>query len=186
MVPAPPPRLLRGRVLLLDDHENLCGGPDAPVAVSKAIWTALTQALSVDEYDNAIVGLSGFGAKNLMESLPMGQLRLVLGRGPDGADNALIRAIDPDHVASRFDSVAIASGDHIFATLAWRLRDLGLMVCNVTAVTAGSSRALSMACTCRVRLKIDVRDRAVLSQLALVPAPIHGYEGEWIARHVKN
>jgi hypothetical protein len=171
-------------MLLLDDHENLCGGPDAPVAVSRAVWTALTETLLVTKDDNVIIGLSDFGVKNLMESFPPNARQLVVGYGRDGADHALIRSVDPDHVATRFDSVVIASGDHIFASLALRLRSLGLLVCNVTTTAGRSSRDLAKACQCRARLKVNILDRAVLSRLAASRAGTHGYEGQWIVRHV--
>jgi hypothetical protein len=178
------PRLLRGRLLLLDDHENLCGGPDAPAAVARAVWEALTDALRVNDEDNVVVGLSDFGVKNFMDSLPVNSFQLVSGKGQDAADRALIEAVDPDHVADRFDSVAIASGDHIFADLARRLRRRGLLVCNVTAGPAGASHALARACHCRARLKLDVRDRGRLSRAAASRAGAHGYEGRWIVRHL--
>jgi hypothetical protein len=176
---------LRGRLLLLDDHENLCGGPDAPAAVSGAVWEALIDALSLTAADNAVVGLSDFGAKNFMSALPMGHIKLVVGRGRDGADHALIDAVDPQHVAERFHSVVIASGDHIFADLAWRLRDLGLLVCNVTAGGARAARSLARACQCHTRLRIDLRDRNMLARLAAARPASHGFEGAWIARQVR-
>ncbi|MDR2566451.1 MAG: hypothetical protein LBC97_10460 [Bifidobacteriaceae bacterium] len=181
--PVTVPRLLRGRMLVLDDHENLCGGPDAPAVVSWAVWEALTSALAVTPEDNVLLGLSDFGAKNFMGSLPVNRVRLRVGRGPDGADNAIIDSVDPQHVAERFDSVVIASGDHIFATLAWRLRDLGMLVCNVTTSAAGVSRALVQACQCHARLRINVRDKGLLERLAASGVPTHGYEGQWIVRN---
>lgn len=183
--PARRPRLLRGRLLVLDDHENLCGGPDAPTAVSGVVWQALTQSLGVTANDSVILGLSGFGFKNLWPSLPVNQVQLLFGSGRDGADRAIIEAVDLDHTAQRYDSVAIASGDHIFAPLAWRLRDRGLLVCNVTVGGRGCSRALTKACQCHVRLKLDLGDHDTLARLAAIRATTHGYEGEWIGRHVR-
>jgi hypothetical protein len=150
------------------------------------VWTALASALGITADDNVIVGLSEFGARNFMESLPVSTLQLVIGHGQDGADRALIGAVDPEHVATRFDSVAIASGDHIFSGLAWRLRALGLLVCNVTTGASGPSRALARACQCHARLKVDVRDRALLARLAATRVAGHGYEGQWIGRHVSD
>ena len=89
--------------------------------------------------------------------MPYSQVQLVVGDGPSGADRALIDAVDTNHVASRFDSVIIASGDHIFASLAKDLRVRGLQVCNVTSSRAQSSPKLAQECNFHVYLKVGRR-----------------------------
>jgi len=54
--------------------------------------------------------------------------KVLHGVGRDGADRALIASIDLDHIAGRFDSITIASGDHAFVDLAYRARRRGLEV----------------------------------------------------------
>lgn len=50
------------------------------------------------------------------------------GIGPDGADRALLDAIDVGLLARRFDTLVIGSGDHVFWDLAYRARAVGLKV----------------------------------------------------------
>jgi hypothetical protein len=64
------------------------------------------------------------------------------GRGQDGAELALINGFDLDHIAGRFDSVVIGSGDHRFVDVAYWARERGL---NVVVVSRPSSLSRSLA-----------------------------------------
>jgi hypothetical protein len=53
--------------------------------------------------------------------------QLVIGRGVDGADRALLAMVaDPRWVAARFDRVVLGSGDGIFVSALASLRNLGV------------------------------------------------------------
>lgn len=153
------PRWLKGRTLVVDDHENLVGGPgelddDTDVIEAGAIWQLLSDVCSLTDWDQVVIGLSSYSAKKWMEKLPLDKVQLVIGDGPDGADKALIDAVDVNHVAHRFDSVVIASGDHIFAETAAALRRAGVQVYNITSSRSGASKCLAAACGVHARLKV--------------------------------
>lgn len=160
------PTLLRGRTLVLLDHQNLCGGVNAPSAVVSAVWGKLKEFLSVAPTDDVVIALSSRGAAEYMTAIPMQQMRLVLGNGLHGASLALVDFIDANHVAARYDSVVIASGDGTLTGLALELRACGMSVCNVTSSLSTASRDLSSACNLRVRLKV----RLVAENDDLAPA----------------
>jgi len=145
-----------GKALILVDHENLCGGPNAPEVVVSTVWKALKDFLQISEYDDTIIGLSKFSGARFMTSLPLNQVSLRIGKGPDGADHALLDAVDVEHDSTRYSSVVIASGDHIFIDLANQFRSRGLLVVNATTSCSSSSRWLALACTIQARLKLGV------------------------------
>lgn len=62
------------------------------------------------------------------------------GRGVDGADRALIEYTDLAHIARRFDTLVIGSGDHAFIDVAYRARVLELRVIVVSRPGALSRR----------------------------------------------
>jgi hypothetical protein len=143
---------------VLVDHENLCGGPDASPLVASAVWQALKDVCALDRDSQVVIGLSGFAAAHWMTSLPLRQVRLVIGDGRDGADRALLDSIDRGHVARRFSNVVIASGDHIFTDLALSLRQAGVQVCNVTSSTSAASGQLAAACSLHLHLRLAAPD----------------------------
>ena len=61
--------------------------------------------------------------------------RQVFHGGHDGADVVLLDVLNEENAASRFSSVVLGSGDHIFAQAAGRLRKLG---CNVILLDTGT------------------------------------------------
>jgi len=67
--------------------------------------------------------------------------KIVTGKGKDGADQALIDAVDADHAADRYSELCIVSGDHAFGEVAHAARRAGLRV-RVVAPHAGLSTAL--------------------------------------------
>ena len=62
------------------------------------------------------------------------------GYGADGADLALIDNTDLDHIANRFDTIVIGSGDGRFLDVAYRARRLGLEVIVVSRPASLSGR----------------------------------------------
>ncbi|MBC8194343.1 MAG: hypothetical protein H8E69_01085 [Actinobacteria bacterium] len=69
-----------------------------------------------------------------------------LAQGPDGADLELLAFAETflgnGNVASRFEDVVVASGDHIFAPAARRFREAGLTVHSVVSMEQNLSREL--------------------------------------------
>jgi hypothetical protein len=69
--------------------------------------------------------------------------RLVVGAGPDGADEALIAAIsDVSWTASRYDRLVVGSGDGIFSVVIAAYRAAGIPV---GVVSRPSSLSVSVA-----------------------------------------
>jgi hypothetical protein len=115
-----------GRTLHLIDVENLAGGRAAgPKAVAPAL-AAYRRTIDVATDDHVVLGSGPLLAVAAGRAWPGG--RLVVGRGVDGADRALLRAADPTFLAARFDRIVVASGDHAFAGLVGELRARGVAV----------------------------------------------------------
>lgn len=129
------------RSLHLIDIENLLGMPPVLATVDDFIEAAAcylerVQAGPEDQYIVACDVTNAFEARAAFPGA-----RLVFGRGPDGADRALIDAVDVDHVATRFDRVYLGSGDCAFTWLCYELEDKGLDV-TVVSLSRGLSRRL--------------------------------------------
>lgn len=145
-VPDPTPTQLTwvppGRTLHLDDVENLmggpCAGPDA-LRVAREQYAATTP---IHPGDHVIAAcnprLVHQAAATWFPS------RWLVRRGQDGADLALLEAVDPADLADRYHRVVIGSGDHAFAPLAQAIRALGLPVW-VVARAGSLSRDLARA-----------------------------------------
>ena len=67
--------------------------------------------------------------------------QIVTGKGKDGADLALIEALDLGRAVDRYDELCIVSGDHVFSEVAHPVRKAGLAV-RIVAPHAGLSTAL--------------------------------------------
>ncbi len=84
---------------------------------------------------------------HLCTAWPKGTVRPV--HGKDAADRALItratELIGNGHLSDRFEEAIIASGDHLFALVAHRLRQAGLTVHLVIAHLQGLSKDLERA-----------------------------------------
>ena len=103
------PWVPEGRVLHLVDVENLCGGS---CVSDDAVATAMhdySDAVRVDSIDHMIVACSPQLAIPSHDAAP--DARILIGRGFDGADLALIGAAPVVDVARRFDGVIIGSDD---------------------------------------------------------------------------
>ena len=130
-------RSTRPRTLHLLDLENLVDGLVTP-AHCAAAWAEYSYRLGYRPGDHAIVAVSKKNALTAFLALPDVQ-RVIGPNRPDGADLALIDAVDLDWARTHFRQVVIASGDHIFTPLARRLADHGLFV--VQAVGAAFTSA---------------------------------------------
>lgn len=138
------------RTFHLVDMENLVGGAVSTRSVAGA-WTEYVTAAGVREGDQVVVGVARRHAATTFFALPTGIRRLVGSDGPDGADRALLEAVDVGLVAERFERVVIGSGDHAFTDLAAELLQRGISM--VEVVGKGSpARGLTTVCGPPVRL----------------------------------
>jgi len=111
-------RTERSRKIVLVDIENVLDGLHATASTDEIVRRAV-QILGVAEArrpsDQIIVGCNPQLAFAAAAAFPGAQI--VVGRGQDGADNALIHKFDPDIATDRFTELCIVSGDHAFATI---------------------------------------------------------------------
>jgi hypothetical protein len=138
----------KGRTYHLIDIENLCGGTasagDDDVARAVARYQ---RTITVADDDLVVIGSGPTLAPAAKAAWP--SARLVVGKGIDGADRALLAADDPRFLADRFDRVVVGSGDHAFAELVIDLRARGTAVCVVTRDRTSGSAALRRWAQCR-------------------------------------
>jgi hypothetical protein len=90
---------------------------------------------------NDHVVLAAAGRTAFFAGLAWPGQQVLVGRGPDGADLAILAFIDVPHAVTTYGRVVIASGDHIFAPLVRALEEAGAVV-EIVAPTRGISTAL--------------------------------------------
>jgi hypothetical protein len=133
----------RARALYLLDTENLTG---MPLPTEKALGDlrhAVGLATPLAAGDLVVVGASsGIGA--LRSGLAWPGARVVLRRGQDSADLALIGAADPAFIGRRFDTLIVGSGDGGFTGLTKNSAGRGVRVI-VLARREGLARRLALA-----------------------------------------
>lgn len=109
-------------------------------------WQAYREAVALQPEDGVLLGCCRATALCVGLGIPTGRQFVVGHNGPDGADQAILAAVDLDHIARRYQRVVIASGDAAFTWVAQALRERGLLVYNVTGTHASQSRRLREAC----------------------------------------
>ena len=131
------------RTLHLIDIENLMGGSfdDAPMIERSLQHYRL--AANYTKGDQAIIGCDARLLLSVHQAWP-GAFRAV-GRGPDGADRAILSAVAAEDVARRFQRVVLGSGDGIFAPLVARLGRRGVRVETVSRRIALSGKLAKWA-----------------------------------------
>ena len=118
------------RRLHLIDIENEVMGRVTP-ASCREFAAAYAGLGIVGAHDQVIVGVS---PNSLLATfvLPFEWRRVMGPDGPQSADEALLGAVSPTGLHSRFSELVIASSDHVFLELALRARQVGLLVTLVT------------------------------------------------------
>lgn len=101
------------RRIHLIDVENLCGDPRPSLDVVRAVRRRYLGRLRPGPGDLIVLACNHGAALEVGLGWP--GVRLLLGSGPDGADNALLNVLAFERVDQRFDGVVIASGDSIFS-----------------------------------------------------------------------
>ncbi len=152
------------RSFVVIDLENLLHGKHRtldPAAIGAQAAQILAAAHGRRPGDHLLVGCNPHLAFSAKDTFP--SARLVVGRGADGADRALLDAIDDAVIDRQFSGLSIVSGDHAFAELAIRTRARGLPV-RVVAPRHGLSAALRLAADVTAMISPpvvdDVRDLA--------------------------
>lgn len=142
-------RGLRSRCLHMIDIENLAG-PGHRCLEALAFATGAYRATApVTAGDLVVVACDRAPEKRFQVGLLWPAAQRLSAHGPDGADRALLMALDPAWLASRFSTVTIGSGDGAFADLARTLRARGVEV-GVVARRGSLARDLRIV-ACQVR-----------------------------------
>lgn len=135
-------RASKSRKIVLIDLENMLfgqhvGAVDGEPINRSAEILSLAQARRPE--DTIIVGCNPQLAFLAHDLFPVSQI--VVGKGKDGADHALIDALDLDRAVERYAEICIVSGDNAFCAIAHPARAAGLAV-RIVAPHAGLSTAL--------------------------------------------
>lgn len=164
----------RKRRYFLVDIENLThGAKGTPTAVAD-LWEILRgQAPGVGVRDHVVIGAARRVVRRYRPAIQGDNIRWVVGAdAPDGADRALLAAVDLHRVARDFDELVVASGDHAFSSLALRAKQMGLSVQVITVEHPEHrtmlARELSAAAHTHTRVRLTPR-----SQHSAAASPIH-------------
>lgn len=131
------------RALHLVDVENLCGCSRPSRARICRALSEYRETAGVEPDDHVIIGCHPARALDVRDAWPGSLIRV--GHGPDGADLAILSAVDPDDVAHRYFRVYLGSGDGIFAPLLHDLRIHGVRVAAIARPGAASRRIRQVA-----------------------------------------
>lgn len=132
------------RRLIAVDIENIVGGAVLSSAAAMSARNEIEARLGICDDEIVVVGTSHIGALNTKGA--WGSARVVWGSGPDGADLALLREMDADWIADRFEELVLVSGDNIFSDLVYRVAHKGVPV-TVVARDGHCSTRLRMVAT---------------------------------------
>jgi hypothetical protein len=149
------------RRYILFDVENLTHGAKATPEELANFWNELKhRAPGISAQDHIVVGAGRYVSRKYRAAIHGENIRWVVGAdAPDGADRALLSAIDLHHVARNFDELLIMSGDQAFAPLARRAKKFGLRVHLVTAEhpqrRSSLSRELSATADTRTVVQLE-------------------------------
>jgi len=117
------------RSLHLIDIENLAGADHANLDAVDRASADYRRSAEIGPMDQIVVGTNMCPTYRLTVGLGWPGARVVSGHGPDGADQALLAAVDPAWVIARgFARVVIGSGDGCFAELGAVLKHAGVAV----------------------------------------------------------
>lgn len=143
------------RTLYALDWENLLGGVNAAAHESAELfhlWSVHGSAVAPG--DRVVVSMSHRAARRAWFALPQRGIQRVIGSGQDGADLALINAIDITHASRRFSRLVIGSGDAIFTELAAKAALTGMVVEQIVG-RGRPARSLAAACARTTQLPLD-------------------------------
>ena len=162
----------RKRRYFLIDLENPTRGAKATSAEVAKLWRLLKeQAPGIAPHDHVVVGTSRAVARRYRPVMSGKNVKWVVGaNAKDGADRALLAAIDVHSVARRYDELVIFSGDGAFTQLAVNAKRLGLGVHVVTAEHPNGRSMLSRELSDAADIHTVIRLRAKSQRLQAVSA----------------
>lgn len=122
----PAPTVRPERRIVLIDAENANGGPLRTCAQAQWGRRVLTTTLGLQDGDQVVLACNedSTSVLNLFSAWGEGP-RIVTGRGPNGADKALISVMH-ENLPNRFAELVLVSGDKIFAKRVAALAAQGL------------------------------------------------------------
>ena len=153
----------RKRRYFLVDIENPTRVAQGTAEQAARLWDLIKQqAPGVAPSDHVVVGAGRAVAARYRAAIDGANVKWVVGpSAKDGADRALLAAVDLHRVARLYDELVIVSGDHAFTPLARRAKLLGLSVHVVTAEHPSGrtmlSRELSNAADLRTLIRLQGR-----------------------------
>lgn len=125
------------------------------------------EAVGVAPGDLVFIGVSVHTTREFRPAFAGEKVMWRIGHsGPDGADLALLSSIYAPQLASRFERLVIASGDHIFAPLARHAREVGMHVHLVTG-EAGVSGELAAVASIRTTIRTVSRAQQARTRSAI-------------------
>lgn len=133
------------RTLHVIDLENLASGVDKSAGEFLDVVDRYRSVMRIAPDDLVEVAVDASAWRRVAFALPRAW-RVRFGYGRNGADRALLRAIDPRVATGRFDRIVIGSGDGAFADLAEGLTGAGRRV-DVVSRPVALSRRLARAAT---------------------------------------
>jgi hypothetical protein len=162
----------RKRRYFLIDLENPTRGANASSAEVAKLWALLKeQAPGIAPHDHVVVGTSRAVAGRYRPAIGGDNVRWVVGaNASDGADRALLAAVDVHSVARRYDELVIFSGDHAFTELALNAKRLGLGVHVITAEHPNGRSMLSRELSDVADIHTVIRLRGRSQQMQVVSA----------------
>jgi len=156
-----------GRALHIADVENLMGGPLAGAAALRRVRDQYADLARLAEGDHILSACNPRLAVDA--SRAWFASRWLWRGGKDGAELALLDAVDPDDVARRYNRVVIGSGDHAFTPLAHDLGARGVEVWVVArrrTIARSLGRAADVVALLRPSPQAVASDCAALDDLA--------------------
>lgn len=174
----------RKRRFFLIDLENPTHGAKASPADVAKFWRLLKeQAPGVAPRDHVVIGTSRGVAVRYRPAVEGPNVKWVVGaNAKNGADRALLAAIDVFDVARRYDELVIVSGDHAFAQLARKAKRLGLAVHVVTAEHPNGRSMLSRELSKAADIHTVIRRRGKSQRLQAASAA-HAMSATWRRDH---
>ncbi|MDP9696143.1 UNVERIFIED_ORG: hypothetical protein J2X79_003722 [Arthrobacter globiformis] len=150
-------RTSRDRTHHYIDVENLAGSGRLRPQDVIDVRDRFQQAVAPDEMDLFTVGCDSSNAFHVRSAFP--GARLVVGHGPDGADLALIEAMQEDMQSGAWSKqVLLGSGDHIFAPILASMAGKG-----------ATTRVVGIEGHTSLRLKLAAHDTTLLPELEALP-----------------
>jgi hypothetical protein len=150
----------RNRHFIVDVETPTCGAAASCTQVA-SLWNVIKQeAPGIAPNDHVVVGAARHVVRKYRAAINGDNVKWVVGTdAPDGADRALLSAIDVRRAARDFDELVIISGDHAFVDVARRAKALGLTVVTVEDPKHGSMLSRELVAIANTRSFVHLQSR---------------------------